>query len=96
MKQSVEVTILGQPYVIRSAEPVEEVRRVAAYVNDRLTEVMTASRSADTLAAAILTLMNVSGHLLRQQELVAREGDEGINRRLRVMLEQLEDFSFGQ
>lgn len=96
MKESVEVTILGQPYVVRSAESAEEVRRVASFVNDRLNEVMTSGRSADTLASAILALMNVSGRLLRQQEAVAQGGDEDVNRRLRSLLERLDDQSGGQ
>lgn len=96
MKQSVEVTILGQPYVVRSAEPAEEVRRVASFVNDRLNEVMASGRSADTLAGAILALMNVSGLLLQQQEVAARTGDEDVNRRLRILLERLDNLSAGQ
>ncbi len=96
MKQSVEVTILGQPYVVRSAESAEEVRRIASFVNDRLNEVMASGRSADTLASAILALMNVSGLLLRQQEVAAHGGDEDVNRRLRILLERLDDQSAGQ
>ncbi|MDX9708870.1 MAG: cell division protein ZapA [Trichloromonas sp.] len=96
MKQSVEVTILGQPFVVRSTEPAEEVRRVASFVNDRLNEVMASGRSADTLASAILALMNVSGRLLRQQEEAARGGDEDVNRRLCILLERLDDQSGGQ
>jgi len=96
LKQSVEVTILGQPYVVRSAESAEEVRRVASFVNDRLHEVMASGRSADTLASAILALMNVSGRLLRQQETAARIGDEDVNRRLRSLLERLDDQFGGQ
>ena len=96
MKQSVEVTILGQPYVVRSTESVEEVRRIASFVNDRLNEVMASGRSADTLASAILALMNVSGRLLRQQETDALCGDEDVNRRLRILLQRLDDQSAGQ
>ena len=95
MKQSVEVTILGQPFVVRSTESAEEVLRIASFVNDRLDEVMASGRSADTLASAILALMNVSGRLLRQQETVAQSGDEDVNRRLRILLERLDDQSAG-
>ena len=61
MKQTVRVTILGQDYSIRSSRPVEEVQKVAAYVDARIAEVLAAGATADTLDAAVLALMNVAG-----------------------------------
>nr|WP_320113715.1 cell division protein ZapA [uncultured Desulfuromonas sp.] len=61
MKQSVRVTILGQDYSIRSSRSVEEVQKVAAYVDARIAEVLAVGATADTLGAAVLALMNVAG-----------------------------------
>ncbi|WP_321533263.1 cell division protein ZapA [uncultured Desulfuromonas sp.] len=61
MKQSVRVTILGQDFSIRSTCSVEEVQKVAAYVDARIAEVMAAGATADTLGATVLALMNVAG-----------------------------------
>ncbi len=39
----------------------EEVQKVAAYVDARIAEVMAAGATADTLGATVLALMNVAG-----------------------------------
>jgi cell division protein ZapA len=54
--------------MVKSAAPPEEIRRVADFVNDRLEEVATASKTADSLNAAVLALLNVSGSYLRLSE----------------------------
>lgn len=87
MKHAVQVTILGQQYTVKSAASPEEVQRVADFVNCQVAEV-TASKSADTLNSAILTLMNIGGAYLRLQDTVAeRQQVEG---RLQELLQRLE------
>ncbi len=39
----------------------EEVQKVAAYVDARIAEVLAVGATADTLGAAVLALMNVAG-----------------------------------
>lgn len=88
MKQVVQVTILGQLYSIKSEAPVEEVRRVAEFVNEKISEVMATDKVVDTLNTAVLALLNVSGAYIRlREEGVEREKLEG---RLRQLLERLE------
>jgi cell division protein ZapA len=68
LKQSVRVTILGQDYSIRSSRSVEEVQKVAAYVDARIAEVLAAGATADSLDAAVLALMNVAGNYFDSQQ----------------------------
>ena len=85
MKQPVQVTILGQQYMVKSAASPEEIRKVADFVNDRLEEVAVASKSADSLNAAVLALLNVSGSYLRlsEQAPMERQFEERIRHLLR-------------
>jgi cell division protein ZapA len=87
LKQAVQVVILGQEYTIKSDAPADEIRRVAVFVSDRIHEVMSAGKVADSLDAAVLALMNVAGAYLRLQ---SREGDQDMVRRLESLLRRLE------
>jgi len=60
MKQSVQVSILGQQFNLRSDAPPEQVQRVARFVEDQISQVTSSGRAIDSLQAAILALLNVS------------------------------------
>ena len=90
MKQTVQVTILARQYTIKSEVPPEEVRRVAAFINDKIEEMTAGSHVADTLDATVLTLLNITGAYLRLNE----NGGEfctGARERLELLLRRLEN-----
>jgi cell division protein ZapA len=60
MKQSVQVSILGQQFNLKSDAPPEQVHRVARFVEDQIAQVTSSGRAVDSLQAAILALLNVS------------------------------------
>ena len=60
MRQSVQVSILGQQFNLRSDAPPEQVHRVARFVEDQISQVTRSGRAVDSLQAAILALLNVS------------------------------------
>jgi len=88
LKQSVRVTILGQDFSIRSTRSVEEVQKVAAYVDARIAEVLAAGATADTLGATVLALMNVAGlYFETQREL--EQAQSTISQSLQTLDEKL-------
>lgn len=89
MKHAVQVTILGQQYVVRSTAPPEEVRKVAAFVNDQIAEVASASKTPDTLNTVVLALLNVSGAYLRLREQNSAPEEQAAER-IRCLLARLE------
>lgn len=93
MKQAVEVTILGRQFTVKSETSPDEVRRIAEFVNGKIAEVMSASRSADSLGCALLALMNVSGAFLQLQEQTHVESDEVVRSRLKALLKRLDQSS---
>lgn len=89
MKHAVQVTILGQQYVVKSAAHPEEVRKVAAFVNSQIAEIASASKTADTLNTVVLALLNVSGAYLRLQG-QGPAHDAQTEERIRHLLARLE------
>lgn len=84
MKERVQVTLLGQVFMLRSDASPEEVRRVADFVHRLLDEVCMTGKTVDSLNAALLALLNVSQSYLQLQETHARAEQE-----LAVRLERL-------
>lgn len=88
MKHAVQVTILDQQYTVRSESSPEEVRRVAAFVNEKVSEVKAANKAVDTLNTAVLALLNVSADYLSLRGRKAEQ--DGMENRLRHLAERLE------
>ncbi len=60
MKNLVRVEILGREYVVKGDEGEERVRKVAAYVNQKIKEISESAKTVSTLNAAILAAMNIA------------------------------------
>ena len=88
MKQSLQVSILGQQFHLRSDSPPEQVQRIAEFVEQQILEITASGRVADTLQAAVLALLNVYARYLQGggAETVAPEATE----RLRQMIGRIE------
>ena len=65
MKQSLQVSILGQQFFLRSDSPPEQVQRIAEFVEGQIEEITASGRVADSLQAAVLALLNVSARYLQ-------------------------------
>lgn len=88
MKQSLQVTILGQQFFLRSDSPPEQVQRIAEFVEGQIQEITASGRVADSLQAAVLALLNVSARYLQggsQEELPPE-----VSERLRLMVGRIE------
>ena len=88
MKQSVQVSILGQQFNLKSEAPPEQVHRVARFVEDQIAQVTSSGRAVDSLQAAILALLNVSAaHLDGDAPSGPNDEDE---QRLNTLVEKIE------
>ena len=90
MKQSVQVSILGQQFNLRSDAPPEQVHRVARFVEDQISQVTASGRTIDSLQAAILALLNVSAAHLEGSPASNSSEVEDASRRLSLMIEKIE------
>ena len=66
-KQKVTVNVAGKPYTLVSSDPPEYVRRIAAYVDRKLSETA-ASTNLPSGQAAVLTCFNLAEEVIRAQD----------------------------
>lgn len=89
MKHAVQVTILGQQYTLKSDAPPEEVAKVVAFVNEKLSEVAASGRVVDSLNVAVLALLNVGASYIQLLD-EKPSADGHLEARLRQLLLRLE------
>ena len=66
--ESVTVIIFGREYTLRGDADVDYVQRVAAFVDERMSEVARSSSVASTAKVAILAAVNIADELFREQQ----------------------------
>lgn len=67
----VQITIRGRRYTVRSDDPEEDVRGLAAEVDARMAEVAGRTRTRDDYTIAMLTALNLASELRRLRVQVA-------------------------
>ena len=60
MQKPIEVTILGQKFVIKTDSDESYVRDVAAFVDQKMSEILQKTKSVSNLNVAILSAMNIA------------------------------------
>ena len=65
---SIEVNILGQTYTIKGDAPEEYMKKLAAFVDQKLKEVHNSSPNIAPLKAAILVSLNIADELHKLRE----------------------------
>jgi cell division protein ZapA (FtsZ GTPase activity inhibitor) len=86
--ERVELTLLGQTLTVRTEASPEHVRRLAAYLEERV-NALKAAGIRDSLAALTLAALDITDELFRLREDSARqEGDVGA--RIGALVEMLD------
>lgn len=60
MKKTTEISIMGHKFMIKSDSNEEYVQQVAQYVDEKIGEVMSSTKSVVSLNVAILAAMNIA------------------------------------
>lgn len=71
-KKKVTVKIKAKEYVINCVEEEEYVRKIAYYVDRKLSQVETANPLLSSDTTAILTAVNITDELLKAMEVIER------------------------
>ena len=66
-KRKMTVLVAGKPYTLVSADPTEYVKRVASFVDRRLSETAAAT-NLPSGQAAVLTCFNLAEELMKSQD----------------------------
>ncbi|MCF6092515.1 cell division protein ZapA [Microaerobacter geothermalis] len=64
-KNRVTVEIYGQPYKIVGNAPIDHMKTVARYVDDKMEEIAKINPSLDTAKLAVLSAVNIADEYLR-------------------------------
>jgi cell division protein ZapA (FtsZ GTPase activity inhibitor) len=86
----VELTILGQTLTVRTEASPEYLRSLAAYLEERVTEIRRAVR--DPLAALTLAALDITDELFRARDRRTQAEDD-VSRRLGALVEMLEQLA---
>jgi len=65
VKRTMEISIMGQKFMIKSESDDDYVNRVAKFVDDRINEVMQNTKSVASINVAILAAMNIADEYFR-------------------------------
>lgn len=65
MKKTTEIIIMGQKFMVKSDSDDDYVHRVAAFVDNKINEVIQNTKSVASLNVAILAAMNIADEYLR-------------------------------
>lgn len=68
MTQPIKVRILDHEYLIKSDEDVEQVFKIAQYVNEKLEEVNDTNKGLSVKKTAILTALNIASEYFQIQK----------------------------
>ena len=84
----VELSLLGQTLTVRTEAPPEYIRRLAAYLEERVTE-LTSAGIKDPLASLTLAALDITDELFRVREDKTRQ-DGDVDTRLGALVDILE------
>lgn len=65
MKKAIEVTIMGQKFLVRSESNEDYVSKVAGYVDGKVNEVLSNTKSVASMQVALLTAMNIADEFFK-------------------------------
>jgi len=68
MKKAVEVEIMGQKFTVTSDADEDHVRKVAAYVNEKMEEVSSSSKLIPKFNVAMLAALNIADDYQKVKE----------------------------
>ena len=81
MQNRITVTVKGKSYTLLAVEDEAYVKRVAAYVDNKLSEI--SGGSLDHVDCAVLTALNIADERFKEQE-----ASENLRRQIKDLLEE--------
>ena len=64
----VEIKVLGQTFTVKTDAGETHIQEVAEYVNGKIDEILTKTKSVSSLNVAILAALNIADDLLKERE----------------------------
>lgn len=90
VQKPVEVTIMGQKFVVRSESDEAYVREVAAFVDQKMNNVLQKAKGVSNLNVAILSAMNIADEFFSFRKKKEQTFEE-VTEKLTAMVSLVED-----
>ena len=85
------VEIFGRRFELRAAEPSEHLEELARYVDKRMRELAEVSPHVDTAKLAVLTALNITDELFREQTSEPGTQTEWLRHRVDGLIARLDE-----
>ena len=85
------VEIFGRRFELRATEPSEHLEELARYVDKRMHELADVSPHVDTAKLAVLTALNITDELFREQTSEPGEQTERLRLRVEGLIARLDE-----
>lgn len=89
MKRTIEITIMGQKFMVRSDSDESYIQRVAEFVNEKIIEISAKTKAIPSLQVVMLAAMNVADELLKSREEHGRKV-VGLEKKIEGMIELID------
>ena len=80
MKQTYDVDILGQKYIVKSAESKEHVNRVVQYLTEKMKDISRGQKGLSLHDISILTLLNVADEMFKNKAEMGRYKEQVVQK----------------
>jgi cell division protein ZapA len=84
----VHVQIFGQTYAVKAGADAGYVEKLAAFVDEQMTEVSRSSGAVDSVRVAVLAALNIADECMRLREQAGKSG-EGLTARAAALAREL-------
>jgi len=89
VKQTHEVSILNQKFILKSDADERYVQKVADYLNKKIHDIMHNSKSVSTLNVALLAALNVADDFFRMRE-KNKESHHSVEQKIKELVSFIE------
>ena len=66
-KRQIEISVMGQKFMVRADTDDDYVQKVASYVNEKMQDIIRSTKSVASLNVAILAAMNIADELFKNR-----------------------------
>ncbi len=89
MKKAVEVSIMGQKFMVRSESDEDYIQQVSGYVDKKIGEIQQNTKSVSSVNVALLAAMNIADEYFKFKN--TRQGAlERVEKKIKDMIELIE------
>ena len=88
-KRQIEISVIGQKFMVRADSDEDYVTRVATYVDDKMKDIIRNTKSVASLNVAILAAMNIADELFKIRA-VSEKQVKTVEKKIKDMIELID------